>query len=124
MQRSYLKWFLLIFCLETVSLASADWPLFRGDPELRGVTTNSLPNKMSLLWNFKTKAPIRSSPIVAQNLVFIGSGDSNLYALDFSTGQKIWSYQADSPVDAPPLFVDGTVFVGSVGGWFYALEAA
>src|SRR5215471_1523390 len=35
---------------------------------------------------------IGSSPAVANGVVYIGSGDHNIYALNASTGAKLWSF--------------------------------
>ena len=37
-----------------------------------------------------------SSPAVANGVVYIGSGDGNVYALNASTGAKLWSYATGS----------------------------
>ena len=34
-----------------------------------------------------------SSPTVSGGVVYVGSGDGRLYALDASTGDLIWSYE-------------------------------
>src|SRR5262249_1313215 len=57
------------------------WPMFRGQPSLIGVAPGKLADKLSLLWTFKTGAPTRSSAAVAGGKVFIGSDDTNVYAL-------------------------------------------
>jgi outer membrane protein assembly factor BamB len=106
------------------SVAGADWPMFRGNAELQGVSQSQLPDKPTLLWSFKTAGPVKSSAIIAQGHVFIGSGDSNIYAFNLNDGKKLWSFQTADPVEAPPLFVNETIFVGSLGGFLYALEAA
>ncbi|MGI8964919.1 MAG: PQQ-binding-like beta-propeller repeat protein, partial [Limisphaerales bacterium] len=98
--------------------------MFRGDSALLGVTSEKLPDKLALLWTFKTAAPIKSSAVIAGGKVFIGSGDSNLYALNFKTGAKIWSYKTSGAVDAPPLFANETIFIGSTDGFLYSLKAA
>ncbi len=43
-------------------------------------------------WTYKTGDAIESSPVVVNGVVFVGSRDHNLYALDARTGKKIWSY--------------------------------
>lgn len=113
---------LAVFGLPRPGVAG-DWPLFRGDSELRGVADTSLPDKPALSWKFKTGDAVKSAPVIVSNVVYIGSGDSNVYALNFSDGRKVWSFPTDGPVDAPPMALENTIYVGSLDGFLYALDA-
>jgi hypothetical protein len=53
-------------------------------------------------------------------MVFVGSYDSSVYALNASTGVRIWSYKTDDYVSSSAAVVNGTVFIGSGDGAFYA----
>jgi len=44
---------------------------------------------------------------------FVGSRDTNLYAVDAETGTEQWVFEASEGVFSSPTVVDGTVFVGS-----------
>ena len=100
-----------------------DWPMFRGNPTLTGVTTATLPATLTLAWKFDTKGAVSSSPAVVGNRVYIGSGSSNLFALNLADGQKLWSFTASGPIEASPLVLDGRVFIGDINTNFYALDA-
>ena len=50
----------------------------------------------------------------AEGRVFVGSGDSNLYALNLTDGRKLWTFKAGGPVDSSPLVLAGRVFAGAV----------
>ena len=65
-----------------------------------------------------------SSPVVANGLVYFGSGDTNIYALDASTGTLKWKFKTGDVVHASPALANGTLFVGSWDSYFYALDAA
>jgi outer membrane protein assembly factor BamB len=41
------------------------------------------------LWSYSTRLVVDSSPAVANGVVYIGSEDDNLYALNASTGAKL-----------------------------------
>src|SRR5262249_14494252 len=45
-------------------------------------------------WEFATDGLVTSSPIVANGIVYFGSGDHHLYALDAASGQQRWSFAA------------------------------
>lgn len=81
---------------------ATDWPIFRGDAALTGVAGGELKTPLTLLWTFKTGGVVNSSAIVANDCVYFGSADSNLYALKLTTGEKLWSFKAGSGIEAPP----------------------
>jgi outer membrane protein assembly factor BamB len=46
-------------------------------------------------------------------MVYVGSADNNVYALDASTGAKLWSYTTGFFVESSPAVANGVVYVGS-----------
>src|SRR5690242_5739971 len=68
----------------TVRAQSADVSLmFRGAPAHTGVAAAPLfDGQGGVKWRFETRGAVRSTPAVTATRVFIGSGDSTLYALD------------------------------------------
>jgi eukaryotic-like serine/threonine-protein kinase len=65
-----------------------------------------------------------SSPAIAGGLVYFGSGDGNVYALDAATGTLRWKFHTGDVVHASPAVAAGTLYVGSWDSYFYALDAA
>ena len=100
-----------------------NWPMFRGSQGLIGRAKGDLPDSLELIWKFKTDKEVKSSPVIDENTVYVGSNDNNIYAIDLHTGQKIWAYKTDDAIEATPLFIDGTVYAGSAGGFLYAVDA-
>lgn len=100
-----------------------DWPMFRGGPALAGIAGGSLPERLELLWTFKTAGPVKSSAAIVQDRVFIGSDDGNVYALGLADGKKVWTFKTGGAVESSPLVLEGKVFVGSSDAFLYALEA-
>jgi len=100
-----------------------NWPMFRGGQSLLGTAAGTLPDSLQLLWKFKTGAEIKSSPAINDGIVYIGSADANVYAIDLENGHKIWEYPTGDFVEATPCVVNGCVFVGSSDGFLYALDA-
>ena len=72
-------------------------------------------------WAYETGDYIRSTPVVAQGLVFSGSDDNYLYALDAQTGDLKWCFQAQDNLSSPFVLND-QVYVGSWDHSLYALE--
>jgi len=58
---------------------------------------------------------------VANGVVYVGSDDSNVYALNASNGAKLWSFATAAGVESSPAVVNGTVYVGSEDSNVYAI---
>ena len=65
-----------------------------------------------------------SSPTVVQGVVYVGSGDGSVYALDAARGALRWKFKTGNVVHASPAVADGVVYIGSWDSYFYALDAA
>ena len=64
-----------------------------------------------------------SSPAIANGLVYFGSGDNNVYAVDAATGAERWKFTTGNVVHASPAVSNGVVYVGSWDRNLYALDA-
>jgi len=108
---------------ETVPNPTEIWAVFRGNQFLSGVAFSKLPDKMELLWNFKTEAGITSTPVVSGNYVYVSSRDGRIYALQGEDGKKIWEFEADDAFEASPLLLNDILYVGCMDGKFYAIDS-
>ena len=70
--------------LSIQSSPGADWPLFRGDARMTGVSSSKLPDKLDERWTFKCKDAVESAPAIADGVVYVASADKHLYALDLA----------------------------------------
>jgi eukaryotic-like serine/threonine-protein kinase len=62
---------------------------FHGNNARTGVSDSAGPKVLGgLQWRFRTGGPIVSSPAIANGVVFIGSSDGALYAIDQNTGKQ------------------------------------
>ena len=77
----------------------------------------------SVAWKFKTGNKVISSPVISKNLIYIGSSDSILYALDAQTGSLRWKFPTKGELCSTPLIADGKVCFLSYDAFFYALDA-
>jgi outer membrane protein assembly factor BamB len=75
-----------------------------------------------VLWRFKAGV-IETSPLLAENRLYVGSWDKNVYAIDAETGRKLWAFKTGDAVKGGPAYAKGTVYVGSYDGNIYALDA-
>jgi len=65
---------------------------------------------------------LRSSPALGDGVLYIGSENSLLYAVDATNGQKLWEFPTGGKVTSSPTLVDGVIYVGSHDGKLYAIE--
>ena len=73
-------------------------------------------------WRFTTGGSVSSSPAVVNGVVYVGSDDTNLYALNASTGAQLWSFPTSGNVSSPAV-ANGVVYAVGNGNVF-ALNAA
>ncbi len=99
-------------------LVRTDWAQFHFEPQHRGlnpyenVLSPATVGNMDLHWSYLTENSVFSSPAVANGVVYVGSNDYNLYALDAKTGALLWKYTTRYPVLASPAVANGLVYVG------------
>ena len=100
--------------------------MFRANPARTGVFPSDGPTTLSeSVWTFKTDVRndgFGSSPAVAGGVVYVGSLDNWLYALDAETGQEKWRFKTDGEVVSSPAIAGRVVYVGSNDGRLYALD--
>src|SRR5262249_46248916 len=101
-------------------------PMFRGDLARTGRFPDARPGRWleSVKWVFETHGLVRGSATFARDLVLIGSGDGNLYAIDVATGKERWRARLDGAVHSTPAVDGGKVFAVSRRGGLFALDLA
>ena len=77
----------------------------------------------SPLWRFSTGGSVVPAPTVSGGVVYAGSDDTHVYALDASTGELLWSFATGGAVRSSPTVSAGVVYAGSDDTHLYALDA-
>lgn len=98
----------------TNTLAPADTP--------KPPTPTPMPD-LQAQWTFKTEGPIWGTPLVDGGVVYAGSDDGNLYAVDAKTGQARWKFASGGIVRSRPAVSAGLVYFASDDGALYAINA-
>ncbi len=75
------------------------------------------------LWSFECEDEIRGSPILYQDVIYIGCYDNNLYALDAQTGEFLWKYATEGGITGRPAAEDGVILIGSEDHRLHAVTA-
>ena len=89
-----------------------------------GESAVPVPSAESLLWHHRTGGWIVYSPTVADGVVYFGSDDNHVDALDTESGEPIWSFQKGYFSGIRSFTVTGgVVYAGSLDGGVYAFTA-
>jgi len=118
-----------LFCiLHSAFCISQDWPQFRGNSTLSGVTTAALPATLKVLWTYDAGESIESSAAIVGGVVYVGAQTKDdtgvLLALDLETGKEKWKYPTPRGIqESSPAVANGVVYVGDLGGTFHAVDA-
>ena len=124
MRRSLLTSVPLLATILLPAAAQAQVGMFRGGPDHLGVYSSPAPTLGALAWKFKTAGRVISSPVVVNDVIYVGSTDGGLYAVNRADGTQRWKFQSQGPVNSSPAVANGLVYVGSVDGNVYAIDAA
>jgi len=76
-------------------------------------------------WKFKSGGKIFSSPAILNGIVYFGSEDHYLYAVELSSGRQLWKFKTGGTVDSSPAVYENVVYFGSFDGYYnrtYARE--
>jgi outer membrane protein assembly factor BamB len=109
-------------CLEKKRITEES--VFHSNPAHTGIYRAPESEKLGKLnWKFKTGGAIFSSPVVANGIIYIGSEDSNLYAVSADAGTMVWKFRTSGAVSSSPAVYDQTVYFTSYDGYCYAADA-
>lgn len=103
---------------------AGEWPMFRHDAAHTGATGEVVEPPLELLWKYKTGDWVYNSPAVSGGVVYVGSSDGYVYALDASTGSLKWKYETGGEIYSSPAVSSGVVYAGSKDGYVYAFASA
>ena len=115
----------ILILLLLSSSSFAQWPQFRGNPQLTGVSGEKLPATLKLLWTWEGGAEVfESSPAISDGTVYIGAQMGDLIAVDLTTGKLKWKYKTGKDIgESSPAVADGVVYIGDYDGVLHAVNA-
>ncbi len=115
---------LLLIVPTTTSVALQEPPpLFRASLSRTGEVDGSAPFNNTTLWSYDTEDPVKSSPVVTDGRVYVGTMDGLVLCLDAFTGQLVWTYMTEESVESSPAVSGGKVYIGSDDTRVYCLDA-
>jgi|GEM_PF-229585 len=75
-------------------------------------------------WKFTTGDAVTSSPAISDGVIYCGSKDGKLYAINAPSGEKLWEYSTENSTESSPAVFDGVVYIGSDDKNVYAINAS
>ncbi|MDD2823347.1 MAG: PQQ-binding-like beta-propeller repeat protein [Candidatus Daviesbacteria bacterium] len=121
-----------------IPTSSTDWPTLAHDNQRSGSTQNGPDGPYTKVWyrdfwsEFKEEVVSGYQPPIARDipnnrdLVYIGTANGSMYAMDLNTGAQAWRYpqsgQFIGGILNSPTVEGGVVYVGSLDGNVYAID--
>jgi len=98
------------------------WATWRADRERSGRSSEAVALPLRPLWRKKLSGPLTPA-CAGYGLVFCGSADGKVCALDAQSGAKRWQYLAGASIPAAPYLWQGRLYAGDEDGWVHCLRA-
>jgi eukaryotic-like serine/threonine-protein kinase len=73
-------------------------------------------------WKFTISAPVISSPVVSDNLVYFGGLDSVFHALDIRSGKVAWKLKTKGQIRSTALIAGDHLYLNGGDGSLYCLD--
>lgn len=76
-------------------------------------------------WSYRAKRGFTASPLFNEGVVYVGSKDGHLYALDGKNGWPVWRYRSNKPIVSTPAYDPqrDRLFFGSADMNVYAVDS-
>lgn len=87
------------------------------------ILQSDVSEKISPVWTFSAQDEIRGSANCEKGVIYFGSYDHNLYALNAATGKLLWKYTADGGIVTKPAVAGDTVCFGCEDHRLHVLSA-
>jgi len=101
-----------------------DWHMVMHNLGFSGISPDkNITPPLELLWKFKTGGPLHASPVIANGIVYIGSTDGKLYALDAKQWGIKWVFDAGDAIRYSAAVLGNRVYFSARNNKVYALDA-
>ena len=101
-----------------------DWHTFMHDLGFSGISPDKgIKPPLEPLWKFKTGGPLHASPVIANGILYIGSTDGKLYALDAKQWGIKWVFDAGDAIRYSATVLGNRVYFSARNNKVYALDA-
>lgn len=74
------------------------------------------------VWKFKTNGKIRTEAAHREGILYFGSEDNNLYALNAKNGNLIFKFPTDGNINGSPVIIDDKIYFGSADSFVHGVR--
>lgn len=74
-------------------------------------------------WAINLDGPIQSSPLLVNDLLYVGALDGKCYALETAKGKRHWTFTTRGQFYGSPISDGTSLYLGSTDHEFYAIDA-
>jgi outer membrane protein assembly factor BamB len=119
-----LSYALLSSACGSAPAAGGDAGMFLGDTAHTGVfPVPDLPSWTGLLWSVRLDGPIRGSPTIQGDLLYVTTASGTVAALERASGSIRWRYEAGATAGSTPAVAGNIVVVATGDGRVHGLDA-
>jgi eukaryotic-like serine/threonine-protein kinase len=76
-----------------------------------------------IVWATPVSSSFCTTPLIADDIVYLACDNGSLHALDADTGASRWIFAADAGLFDAPVIAEGTLYMGDSSGRLYAIDA-
>lgn len=80
-------------------------------------------NAPKMKWSFAIRQPILASPVIHEQVVYVGGLDSVLYAIQISSGQQLWKFKSSGAIRSSVVISSNQLFLNGGDGNLYCLDS-
>lgn len=77
---------------------------------------------LSVKWKYDTGGQLSGTPLLANNILYVGTFNSGLVAIDTRTGNDTGKFSTSGWVWATPVLYEGNLYFGDLQGYVYSLR--
>jgi len=74
-----------------------------------------------IIWKKEFRA-ISTKPAFYDNVVYTGSHDGNVYAIDIETSDILWKFETEGEIHSSPIVYENSLYFGSNDGYLYNID--
>lgn len=105
-----------IICLLCLSpIAAENWDFFAGGTDHSGYRQDSS-DFVTNLWTFGMESPVRSSPAIHEDYIYVVSTDGILKAINMETGEEEWDLDLEAKTNSSPVIHSNRLYIGCEDG--------
>jgi outer membrane protein assembly factor BamB len=75
------------------------------------------------VWTWSAGSRVDSSPVIAGDIAWLGTGNGDVVGLNIKDGTKHWSYATGSSITASAAVAGGRLVIGTLDGMLYCFAA-